>query len=125
MHIVLFDGVCGLCNQSVAFLIKIDRDKRLKYTPLQGEFAKTLPIKANIDSIVFYDDGVLYYKSTAILKLCATLGGVCKVTSLFYIIPSFLRDGLYDLVAKYRYRLFGKTERCSLPTKEQKELFLP
>ena len=124
MKIVLFDGVCGLCNHSVSFLIKIDKDKRLKYTPLQGEFAKTLSLDPNIDSILFYDDGTLYYKSTAILKICARVGGVWRITSLFYIIPSFLRDRLYDMVAQYRYRLFGKTEQCSLPTKEQKELFL-
>ena len=68
-QIIIFDGICGLCNKSVNILIKLDSQKQFKYTSLQGKFVKTLEIKPDIDSIIFYDDSTLYYKSTAILKI--------------------------------------------------------
>jgi len=122
--IIIFDGICGLCNRSVNILIKLDKHKLFHYTPLQGEFVKTLEITPDIDSIIFYEDGTLYYKSTAILKILRSLGGIWVLTSIFYIIPNFIRDAIYDLIAKYRYKVFGKMESCRMPKKEEEMLFI-
>ena len=122
--IIIFDGVCGLCNRSIDILIKLDRQKILQYSSLQGEFVKTLKTGPDIDSIIFYEDGILYYKSTAILKIFQALGGVWKITAIFYLLPKIIRDFLYDLIAKYRYRIFGKMESCRMPQKEERELFI-
>ena len=122
--IIIFDGVCGLCNRSIDILIKLDRQKILQYTSLQGEFFKTLKTEPDIDSIIFYEDGILYYKSTAILKIFQALGGVWKITAIFYLIPKVIRDFLYDLIAKYRYRIFGKMASCRMPQKDERDLFI-
>jgi len=105
--------------------MKLDRKKRLKYTSLQGEYVKTLEIEPDIDSIVFYEDGALYYKSTAILKILESLGGMWILINIFYLIPCILRDFIYDIIAKYRYRIFGKMESCRVPNEGEEELFLP
>jgi len=122
--IIIFDGICGLCNKSVNILIKLDRKKQFLYTSLQGEFIKTLNIEPKIDSIIYYEDGDLFYKSTAILKILRSLGGIWVFANLFYIIPRAIRDFIYDLVAKYRYKIFGKMESCRLPKKGEEELFI-
>jgi len=124
-RVVVFDGLCGFCNRSVNLLMKLDRKKRLKYTSLQGEYVKTLEIEPDIDSIVFYEDGALYYKSTAILKILESLGGMWILINIFYLIPCILRDFIYDIIAKYRYRIFGKMESCRVPNEGEEELFLP
>ena len=82
-QVIIFDGICGLCNKSVDILIKMDKEKIFKYTSLQGEFVKTLEVELDIDSIIFYDDGVIYYKSTAILKILNYLGGIWVFTNVF------------------------------------------
>ncbi|MCF6244307.1 MAG: DCC1-like thiol-disulfide oxidoreductase family protein, partial [Sulfurovum sp.] len=99
--VIIFDGVCGLCNLSIDMLIKLDKHKTLKYTSLQGKYVKTLDIPEGIDSIIFYDDGRLYYKSTAILKIVRSLGGVGILANILYVIPRFIRDFIYDVIAKY------------------------
>lgn len=123
-RVILFDGVCGLCNKSVDILIKMDREKRFKYTSLQGEYVKTLDIDPDIDSIILYEDDTLYYKSTAILKIFHALGGLWKITAVFFLIPSVIRDFIYDLIAKYRYKIFGKMERCRMPKEGEENLFI-
>jgi predicted DCC family thiol-disulfide oxidoreductase YuxK len=122
--VVVFDGVCGLCNKSLSLLIRIDKNKTLRYTSLQGEYVKELDIEKDIDSIVFYEEGKLYYKSTAVLKIVRSLGGVWGVVNIFYIIPPFIRDAMYDVIAKYRYKIFGKMDSCRMPNKEEEGLFL-
>lgn len=123
-RVIIFDGVCGLCNKSVDILIRLDKQQIFHYTPLQGKFIKTLDIKPGIDSIIFYEDGTLYYKSTAILKTFQALGGVWKITAIFYLIPKVIRDFLYDLIAKYRYKIFGKSGSCRMPKSEEVNLFI-
>ena len=113
-----------VCNRSVDILIKLDRHKRFKYTSLQGEFVKTLKTEPDIDSIIFYEDGILYYKSTAILKIFQALGGMWKITAIFYLIPQVIRDFLYDLIAKYRYKNFRKMESCRMPNEGDEDLFI-
>ncbi|HQR73546.1 MAG TPA: DCC1-like thiol-disulfide oxidoreductase family protein [Sulfurovum sp.] len=123
MKIVIYDGTCGLCSRSLRLLIKLDTHKTFRYTSLQGKFVKTLPLNTDIDSIVFYDEGTLYYKSSAILKILRSLGGFWNMVTLFYVIPRFIRDAAYDVVAKYRYRFF-KPQQCHMISVQEQELFL-
>jgi len=122
--VIIFDGICGLCNKSIDILIRLDKNKIFKYTSLQGEYVKTLGIDEEIDSIICYDNGTLHYKSTAILKILRSLGGVWILTSIFYIIPKGVRDFIYDIIAKYRYDIFGKMESCRMPTEDEVALFI-
>jgi predicted DCC family thiol-disulfide oxidoreductase YuxK len=122
--VIIFDGVCGLCNKSVNILIKMDRKKHFKYASLQGEYIKTLDVEPDIDSIIFYVDGTVYYKSTAILKILRSLGGLWVISNIFYLIPKVIRDFIYDLIAKYRYNIFGKMESCRMPKQGEQELFI-
>ncbi|HIP28179.1 MAG TPA: DUF393 domain-containing protein [Sulfurovum sp.] len=123
-RVVIFDGFCTLCNKTIKILIKIDKEKILMYTSLQGEYIKKLDIPQNIDSIIFYQEGVLYYKSTAVLKILRSLGGMWVLVNIFYVIPLFIRDFIYDIIAKYRYDIFGKMESCRMPTEDELALFL-
>ena len=123
-QVIIFDGVCGLCNKSVDILIKIDKEKIFKYTSLQGEYVKTLDLEPDIDSIIFYEDGTVYYKSTAILKIFKSLGGLWKITVVFFLIPRVIRDFIYDIIAKYRYKVFGKMESCRMPKESEVDLFI-
>ena len=123
--IVIFDGVCALCNKSVNFLIKIDKKRVLKYTSIQGNYVRKLDVKKDIDSIIFYKNQKTYYKSTAILQILITLKGFWYIAYIFFIIPPFLRDYLYDIVARYRYIFFAKKESCRIISHhKEKELFL-
>lgn len=124
MRIIIFDGICGLCNKSVDILMKLDTQKRFKYTSNQGEFVKTLDIEADMDSIIYYEDGIIYYKSTAILKILKELGGLWHMTTIFYIIPRVIRDFFYDVIAKYRYKIFDKRESCRMPEVGEEALFI-
>ena len=128
-QVVFFDGVCNLCNRSVNFLIKNDKKGVLKFASLQSEFAKktlpkTLLNNKDLDSILFYTEGKYYEKSNAILKLCTILGGFFYVFQFGYLLPPFLRNGLYMLIANNRYRWFGTTAQCRVPTTDLKERFL-
>jgi len=122
--IVIFDGICGLCNKSIDLLIKLDTHKIFQYTSLQGEFVKTLNIEPNIDSIIFYDEGRIYYKSTAVLKILKSLGGIWVFTNIFYLIPRSIRDFIYDVIAKYRYKIFGMMQSCRVPNESEEKLFI-
>ena len=123
MKIVIYDGTCGLCSRSLRLLIRLDRHKILRYTSLQGEFVKTVALNTDIDSVVFYDEGRLYYKSSAILKILRSLGGFWVMVTLFYSVPRFIRDAAYDVVAKYRYTFF-KPQQCHMILAQEQELFL-
>ena len=127
--IVFFDGVCTLCNRSVNFLMKQDKTGVLKFVSLQSDFANTkLPKKLltleGLDTLVYFDGNRFYTKSTAVLQLCKLLGGVFYIFLIGYLLPRFIRDGLYGFVANSRYRWFGKKDQCMVPTKAQKERFL-
>lgn len=117
--IVYFDGVCGLCNRFVDFLLKHDKRKSLKLAPLQNHKTKN-----QMNTVVLSIDGQEYFKSEAAIKAIASLGGLWSMTLLLLVIPKFLRDSIYDWIAKNRYRLFGKRDTCRLPTSEEKDRFL-
>jgi len=128
-QIVFFDGVCNLCNRSVNFLIKQDKKNVLKFASLQSAYAQNVVPKAllnheKLDSIIVYTDGKFYDRSIAVLKLCKILGGLFTVFLIGYLLPRFIRDGLYSFIANNRYRWFGKTDQCRVPTAELKKRFL-
>lgn len=130
-QLILFDGVCNLCNSAVLFAIKRDKKNRFLFAPLQSKIGTEL-IKAfnidtlKIDSILLYNPIKynIYYKSTAAILIAKRLGFPINVMIIFYIIPAFIRDWVYSFIAKNRYKWFGKKESCMLPTPKLKAKFL-
>ena len=126
--ILLFDGVCNFCNGSVQFIIKRDQAAYFRFASIQSEAGQALltqyKIPVEIDSVVFIENGRAYTESAAALKVCRQLDGAWKLFSVLLIVPPFIRNFFYRLFAKNRYRFFGKTEACMLPTKEQRKRFL-
>lgn len=124
--VILFDGICGLCNAWVDFVLRRDRANTFKFATLQGAFAqRRVPLAAeSLDSVVLISGDRTFYKSSAALRILADLGGLWPLVSALLVIPPFLRNAIYDLIAANRYRLFGKRENCRVPTKEEKDSFL-
>ncbi|PCI10837.1 MAG: thiol-disulfide oxidoreductase [Flavobacteriaceae bacterium] len=127
--ILFFDGVCNLCNRSVQFIIKNDRHQKIKFASLQSDAAKEILLQldaynSDIDSIILLNQNQLFYKSSAVLRLCKVLGGGYNFLLIFWIIPKPIRNWGYDFVAKNRVRWFGKLESCMLPSKKLKSRFL-
>tara|TARA_B110000902_G_C14244711_1_gene563833 strand:+ start:593 stop:1009 length:417 start_codon:yes stop_codon:yes gene_type:complete len=120
--IVIFDGVCNLCNSSVLKVIKNDKKNTFLFAALQSksgqEIINYLKIDiSKIDSIILYEPGVSYdIKSTAVLKVMNDFGGLWFLTQVFFIFPEKLRNFIYDYIAKNRYKWFGKKESCMIPT---------
>jgi predicted DCC family thiol-disulfide oxidoreductase YuxK len=126
-NIIFFDGVCGLCNGFVDFVIARDKNNFFYFSPLQSDFAqKNLPAEFvnDLKTIVVRVDGQVYKKSRAVLKVTHLLGGLWKILTLANILPTSLLDFFYDLIATNRYKLFGKKETCRLPTPEERIRFL-
>ncbi|MBE4910221.1 thiol-disulfide oxidoreductase DCC family protein [Bacillus luteolus] len=127
-RIILFDGECNFCDQSVQFIIKRDPKGDFKFASLQSETGKELLSKYNasksIDSIILIEDGHCYYKSSAALRICKKLKGAWKLLYLFIILPRPLRDFFYDIIARNRYKWFGKNESCRIPSPEERKRFL-
>ena len=128
--IILFDGVCNLCNQSVQFIIKHDAKDVFRFVALQSdlgqEILKHIGIQVqNIDSIILYNPGkAYYYKSAAALEIAKDLSGIWHYGTFFRIFPTKISNMIYDYVAKNRYKWYGKTESCLIPTEELKVKFL-
>ena len=128
--IILFDGVCNLCNSSVQYVIKHDKKDVFRFVALQSELGRKIIThigisEKSIDSIILYEPEVAYYyKSTAALEIAKQLGGVFSYATIFKILPLSLRDSIYDYVAKNRYTWYGKQESCMIPTPELKAKFL-
>ncbi|MGB0404256.1 MAG: thiol-disulfide oxidoreductase DCC family protein [Salibacteraceae bacterium] len=128
-YLILFDGVCNLCEKSVQFVIKRDKKKKFKYASLQSNVGEKILWESNLsnsnfDSFVFVEDGQVFTKSTAAIKVATHLGSYWPVLEVFMLIPKFLRDPIYDFVAKNRFRWYGKKEECWVPTPELKDLFI-
>lgn len=127
--VLLFDGVCNLCNRSVQFVIKKDRKRIFRFASLQSELGMHvmqqygLPV-SDLNSFLLLENGKLYTKSTAALRLTRKLGGGWPLLYAFMIVPKFIRDGIYSWIARNRYKWFGKRDACWLPTPELKTLFL-
>ena len=127
--IILFDGVCNLCNASVNFVIKHDKKAQFLFASFQSDAAKEIMLhfnlkNLNLDSIVLIEGGKIYEKSTAILRIIRLLDGGFKLLYFFRVIPKSIRDWLYNAIAKNRYRLFGKRESCVIPSLDLKNRFL-
>jgi len=128
--IILFDGVCNLCNNSVQFVIKRDKNDVFRYAALQSDVGQQLLKQRHIDtiavnSIILIEPGVAYYtKSDAALEIAQDLGGLWKLSAIFSWIPATIRNRIYDFVAKNRYKWFGKQESCMIPTPELRAKFL-
>lgn len=127
--IILFDGVCNLCNSSVQFVIQRDSNKVFRYAALQSDFAKNLLESLNqsapdVESVILVDGETVYYRSNAALRIAKHLNGAWPMLSIFLIVPRFIRDAVYNFIGRNRYKWFGKQESCMIPTPELKELFL-
>ncbi len=127
--ILFFDGVCNLCNSSIQTIIKKDHQQKFKFASIQSDAAKEILLQSDefnsdIDSIILLNKQRLYYKSSAILRVCKILGGVYYFLFIFWLVPKPIRDWVYDFVAKNRYRWFGKMESCMIPSLELKDRFL-
>lgn len=126
--IVFFDGVCGLCSHTVDLLLRLDKRSRLKFAPLQGTTAEQLvpaSVRKDLNTFVFSSNGQLHYRSGAMARILMTIGGPWSIAgALLWVIPFPLRNLGYRMVARLRYRLFGKHESCRLPTVEERRRFL-
>ena len=128
-YIILFDGICILCNNSVRFLIKRDTDRKFLFATLQSEkgqeMLKTtgLPLQ-DFDTFILLKNDIYFTRSTAGLMVLKELDGFWKILYYLIIIPKPVRDFIYDMVAKSRYKIFGKTENCMIHDKEMKKRFL-
>lgn len=128
MDIIFFDGVCNFCNASVNFIITHDSTRRYRFASLQSELGqKTLQENGystvKLNTILLLRNGKLYQKSTAALEIARYLKGWSWLYG-FIILPRFIRDAFYGLVARNRYRIFGKSESCRIPTPEERSLFI-
>lgn len=127
--ILLFDGVCNLCNTFVQTIIKLDRNAIFRFASLQSEIGKELLKKHKIDStrldtVVLLYEGKSYTHSEVVLKITLIFGGFWVILYVFKVIPKPIRDTIYNWIAQNRYRWFGKKESCWLPTPELKSRFL-
>ena len=127
--LILFDGVCNLCNSSVQYVIKHDKKNIFMFTALQSEVGKDIIKNFNIDtnktdSILLYTpEKGIDYKSTAALKIAHYLGFPNSLLTVFFVVPPFIRNWVYDYIAKNRYKWYGKKESCMIPTPELKSKF--
>ena len=124
---IFFDGVCNLCNGAINFVIDRDKKQRFNFSSLQSEAAeKILPNYLNeVDSIILVKkSGKIYCKSNAALEISKSLKGLWPALYAFKILPRFIRDIVYDWIAKNRYKWFGKRDTCRMPSPELKERFL-
>lgn len=127
--VVLFDGVCNLCNATVQFIIRRDKKNRFRFAPLQSAYGhkikQTFDLDSNsLDSVVLIVSDRLYLKSEAALQIAKRLDGLWPIFFFFKIIPKFIRDAIYDWIARNRYRWFGKKETCMIPPPNWHDLFL-
>lgn len=127
--IIFFDGVCNLCNSAVNFVIRRDNKSVFKFATLQSETGRDLLSEkdfTNVDlsSFVLLLNNRLYTRSTAALMVCSYLSGLWPAMYCFMIVPKFLRDFIYNIISKNRYKWFGKKEECMIPTPELKAKFL-
>ena len=127
--ILLFDGVCNLCNAAVQYVLKKNDQKDISFASLQSSFGSQILSENNLDTkslktVIYIKDKELLSKSSAFLALMNDLGGMHKLLLIFYVVPRFLRDAMYDLVANNRYAVFGKKNECYIPTPELAERFI-
>ena len=131
--VLLYDGVCGFCNQTVQMILRRDRRGAMRFAALQGAYGEAVkarhPELQNVDSVVLVErspDGAerVRVRSDAALRVAAYLGGWWKLWLIFRVVPRAVRDFFYDTFARYRYRLFGKYDSCPVPSPEVRSRFI-
>ncbi len=127
--IIIYDGVCHLCNSGVNFILKHDRNKIFRFTPFQSSFAKRLLNQNNVsinptDTIILMMDEKFYSHADAGLKILLLFGGIWKLFYLLHLFPKFIRNGIYNIIARNRYKWFGKADSCLMPSPEISERFI-
>ena len=127
--VVLFDGVCNLCTASVQFVIRHDKKKLFRFAALQSTTGQALLEQNNLpgttfNSFVLIENNKVYTRSSAALRLSRRLNGILPLLYGFMIVPKFIRDGVYNLIARNRYKWFGKTETCLIPSPDLQARFL-
>jgi predicted DCC family thiol-disulfide oxidoreductase YuxK len=127
--VVLFDGFCNLCSGSVQFIIKRDPQSKFRFASLQSDFGRQQVARfgfdpTQVDSIVLIEGDRVYRQSDAALRIAKQLSGIWPVLYAGIILPRFLRDAIYNWIARNRYRFFGKKDACWIPTPELKSRFL-
>lgn len=125
--VVFFDGVCNLCSGSVQWVIRHDPGAIFKFTSLQGEYAKKMITDEKlkkVDSVILLENGRFYSRSTAILRIARRLGFPASILYVLIIVPAFIRNWVYDFIARHRYKWYGKMEACWLPTPDLKKRFI-
>ena len=128
MNIILFDGVCNLCGNSVSLLIKYDKNNIFRFAAMQTKAGERIMQEYRVlndrKSIILIKQGVVLYKSDAIIEIAKQITGWPSILKFGFLFPKFLRDGIYDLIAKNRYYLFGKKETCSIPSEKDSKRFI-
>ncbi len=128
--IILFDGVCNLCDASVHYVIKHDKNDLFRFVAIQSDLGQAILKhiginQVHIDSVILFEPGVVYYyKSSAALEIAKELKGIFTLATFFQIVPTGVRDFIYDFVAKNRYKWYGKKEACLVPNEEVVSKFL-
>jgi predicted DCC family thiol-disulfide oxidoreductase YuxK len=127
--VILFDGVCNLCNGSVLFILNRDPSGIFRFAPLQSETGKNLLSKFDLpndkfDSIILVENNEYYLRSTAALKILQRLGALWKIVFVFMLVPRPVRDYIYDIVARNRYKWYGKRAECMIPSSDIESRFL-
>ena len=127
--VILFDGVCNLCNAVVQFIIKKDKKKLFRFASLQSPFGQQVLQQNNLsssdlNSFILLQNDKLYTKSTGALRVAKQLSGLWPLLYSFILVPPFIRNGVYNWVARNRYKWFGKQESCWLPTPDLKSRFI-
>ncbi len=125
MKVILFDGVCNLCNSTVSFIIERDKENKFVFAPLQSDYAKRLKSEFvnDLSTIILVDNETEYVRSTAVLRILKELNGY-RWLKIFLIIPIPIRDFFYRLISSKRYMLFGKRKSCMLPSKDLLKKFI-
>jgi len=127
--ILLFDGVCNLCNGAIQFIIPRDSEGTIRFAPLQSDLGETVRESAglstdDLETVVLVDDGMAYTKSDAAIRVGERLGGIYRLLSLGRLVPRGLRDRIYDFVAENRYDWFGKKDQCMIPDDDVSDRFI-
>lgn len=128
-HVILFDGVCNFCNSSVNRVIENDPKDIFRFAPLQSEVGQQLLVHYGIDrtmtdSVVYIENGKAYVRSSAALRIARRMKGFYPVLFGFIIVPPFIRNAVYDLIARNRYKWFGRKDSCMMPTPEVRRKFI-
>ena len=127
LAIILFDGVCNLCNAFIRWIVRRDRRAHFKFAALQSPVSQQIlptQVSPEMDTVLLVESGKIYMKSEAVLRIIQQLGGVGRLSPILRVIPRRMRDRIYDFIARNRYAWFGRRDQCMIPTEEVRSRFL-